>query len=92
MASDGEEYWSIDLVYQTPEQLRTMPILDLTNPPAVFHILLNDLDPNADGLSPEKDLLSRFEKVIGEYDLIAEQFSGTEALETELSEVPAAVE
>ena len=92
MASDGAEYWSVDLVYQTPEQLRTMPILDLTNPPAVFHILLNDLDPNADGLYPEKDLLSRFEQAIGEYDLIAEQFAGVEVVETELSVVPAAAE
>ena len=85
-SADGEKYWSADLVYQTTEQLRAMPILDLMNPPAVFHISMNGLEQNPDGLYKEEDLLERIDQSIEAYYTIVENFSGTEVPDTVLSE------
>ena len=86
-ASDGTDYWSADLVYQTTEQLREMSLLDLTDPPAVFHVSLNGLEQNPDGLYPEEDLLERFAQAVDAYDEIIEAFSGSEVSEPVLSEM-----
>lgn len=80
-AADGKDYWSADLVYQTTEQLRGLPLLDLQNPPAVFHISLNGLEQNPDGLYTEEDLLDRFEQAILAFDELVENFSGAEVPE-----------
>ena len=85
-AADGTVYWSADLVCQTPEQLRGMPLLDLENPPAVFPVLLNGLERNPDGLYTEEALLDRFDRAIEAYDLLVENFSGDEVPETVFAE------
>ena len=64
---DGEAFISLDLVYQTTEQLRGREMLSLDNPPAVFPIKLEGLEPNADGLYPLKDINARMDKVFRAY-------------------------
>lgn len=86
-AADGKDYWSADLVYQTTEQLRELPLLDLMNPPAVFHVSLNGLEQNQDGLYTEEDLLGRFDEAINAYDTIVESFTGSEVPESVLTEL-----
>ena len=75
LAEDGAEYWSLDLVYQSAEQLRGMPLLDLENPPVVYPIELTGLTRNADGLYDAEALLERFDEAIGEYDELMELYA-----------------
>ena len=58
--AEGQWFVSLNLVYQSTEQLRNMTLLDLENPPMVFPIQLKDLSANADGLYPYETLVGRF--------------------------------
>ncbi len=75
---DGNAFWSIDLVYQTPDQLRSLSLLDLKNPPAVFHISLNGFEQNPDGLYAEDELLEHFDQAIRAYDQLIEEYADAE--------------
>ena len=56
----GQYFVSINLVYQSTEQLRQLSLLDLNNPPVVFPVHLKGLTTNQDGLYPMDDFLQRF--------------------------------
>ena len=58
--AEGQLFASLNLVYQSTEQLHNMTLLDLENPPMVFPIQLKDLSANADGLYPYETLVGRF--------------------------------
>ena len=58
--TDGKLFAALNLVYQSTEQLRSMALLDLENPPMVFPIRLKGLSANADGLYPYEALMERF--------------------------------
>ena len=62
--AEGQLFASLKLVYQSTEQLRSMALLDLENPPMVFPVCLKGLDANDDGLYPYETLLSRIDAVI----------------------------
>lgn len=63
------------MVYQTPEQLREMPLLTLENAPSVFPVNLSGLERNEDGLYSEADMLDRLDQAIEAYDVIVEEYS-----------------
>jgi glucose-1-phosphatase len=87
--ADGNAFWSLDLVYQKPEQLRSLSLLDLKNPPAMFHFAFNGLEQNPDGLYPENELLEHFDQAIAAYDTLAEEFGAAEEeISTAETEVP----
>lgn len=69
-AKDGKEYVSINLVYQTPDQLRNISLLDLNNPPMVFPLKLKGLTPNEDGLYLLEDINKRFAECFEAYENI----------------------
>lgn len=69
-AKDGKEYVSINLVYQTPDQLRNISLLDLDNPPMVFPLRLKGLTPNEDGLYLLEDINKRFAECFEAYENI----------------------
>ena len=73
--SDGKDYWGVDLVYLTPDQLRGMSLLNDGNSPMIFPIALNGLEQNEAGLYKEDDLLGRFDQAISAYDMIVETYS-----------------
>ena len=56
----GQYFVSVNLVYQSTEQLRQLSLLDLNNPPVVFPLQLKGLTMNHDGLYPMDDVLQRF--------------------------------
>ena len=56
----GQYFVSINLVYQSTEQLRQLSLLDLNDPPVVFPLQLKGLTMNHDGLYPMDDFLQRF--------------------------------
>jgi glucose-1-phosphatase len=58
--TDGKLFAALNLVYQSTEQLRSMALLDLENPPMVFPVRLKGLSANADGLYLYEALMERF--------------------------------
>ena len=78
---DGNAFWSMDMVYQTPDQLRSLSLLDLKNPPAVFHISLKGMEQNPDGLYAQDELLERFDQAIAAYDQLIEEYAEEETAE-----------
>ena len=71
----GNELWSIDLVYQTVDQLREMPLLSLVNHPAIYQLSLKGLKKNADGLYSSEDFMKRLDEKIKAYDDMISTYS-----------------
>lgn len=73
--ADGAAYCTVDLVYQTTEQLRGMPLLDLERHPAIVPMHFAGLTSNADGLYAEQDFIARLQDSIAAYDRIVETYA-----------------
>ena len=71
--SDGKTFASLNLVYQSTGQLRSMSLLDEKNPPLSFKIKLIGLEENADGLYEYSDLKDRIIQAIDAYDVLPEE-------------------
>lgn len=71
----GESYISCDLVYESVEQLRTLPLLDLNHSPVIFPVHFSELEQVSDGLYKAADIYDRFEKAISAYDTITYKYS-----------------
>ena len=65
--NDGRFYAELLLVYASPDQLRSIPMLSFQNPPVAFKVKLKGLDVNADGLYRLEDLENRFKDAISAY-------------------------
>jgi glucose-1-phosphatase len=72
---DGGSYISVDHVYQTTEQLRGTPLLDLDNPPVIVPVSFSKISPNKDGLYAENDFMGLLRDSIDEYDRIVEKYT-----------------
>ncbi len=70
----GEHFYSVDLVYQSTDQLRGLSMLDLEHPPIVYPLILKDVIRNEDGLYAEESLYERFDQAIAAYDQILEDY------------------
>ncbi|MBO6137589.1 MAG: hypothetical protein J6O71_03160 [Lachnospiraceae bacterium] len=75
---DGKEYMSIDMIYQTTDQLRGLTLLDMDNPPAIYPISLEGLEKNADGLYNLEDVQDRFTEAINVYNAIVQLYAQEE--------------
>jgi len=73
--SSGEAFWSIDIVYQTTQQLRDMPILTPEAGPAVYPLILEGVMMNEDGMYREDALFERFMEAIDAYDELMEKYA-----------------
>ena len=67
LGKDGAPYAELLLVYASPEQLRSTPMLGLENPPLTYRIRLGGLTANADGLYRLDEVERRFEEAIAAY-------------------------
>ena len=65
---DGQEYISVDLVYQTVDQLRDRTPLTLDQPPMTFPLKFKGLSPNNDGVYPYQKIKQKFQQAIDAYD------------------------
>ncbi len=72
--SVGKEYVSVDMVYQTVDQLKNMPILDMDNPPAIVELNFNGLNRNQDGLYEASEFENHLRQAIEEYEILFEQY------------------
>ena len=75
---DDSSWMSVDLVYQTEDQLRQCPLLDLENPPAVYNLSLEGLERNADGLYGSDAVMERLYDAIGEFDRLMQEYAPDE--------------
>lgn len=77
--SSGEEFISLDLVYQKTEQLRNLSLLGSENPPGIYTIRLKGLMAKKNGLYKAEDVLERFRQAIGAYDDLYEDYEQEKA-------------
>ena len=71
---DGNSCCTVDMVYETVDQLRAAPLLDLEQHPAVVPMRFAGIELNEDGLYEEKDFLNLLHDSIEEYDRIVETY------------------
>ena len=62
----------MSIIYQSTQQLRDRESLSLENPPMKGEIRFEGIEPNADGLIAEEDLLNRFQEAIDAFDTLVE--------------------
>ena len=76
---DGSRYCTVDLVYETTEQLRSASLLDLESHPAIVPMRFSGITTNADGLYTEGDFMNLLRSSINEYDRILDAYALDEA-------------
>ena len=77
----GAAYYTVELVYQSTEQLRGMVPLSLDNPPMRYAVHFDGVPENEDGMIAEADLLKLLDSSIDAYDALAATYGSDEALE-----------
>ena len=75
----GDEFISLDLVYQKTEQLRGISLLSKDDPPGIYTISLRGLTAEKDGLYRSSDVLSRFTKAIDAYNGLSKTYDVKQA-------------
>lgn len=78
--STGNEYIRVRIVYQSVEQLRSMPLLTLDNPPMSYVFQFDELTPNQDGLYSMKDFDAFLDGRIAAYDELKKQYGITSSV------------
>ena len=73
--ADGKEFISVDMVYQTTEQLQNVSLLDLENPPMSETVALDGLLANEQGLYAAEEVEARIKQAIDEYDEICGEYA-----------------
>ena len=68
LGKDGQEYASLNLVYQSTEQLRSRTMLSPAVPPMIYPLRLHGLQQNEDGLYRFQDVLQRFQDTMDAYE------------------------
>lgn len=76
---DGSSFVGVDMVYQTTEQLRNAPLLDLGRHPAVVNLRFSGLTANSEGLYSKNDFMELLQNSIAEYDSIVKTYGAAEA-------------
>jgi glucose-1-phosphatase len=70
----GKDYIRVRLVYENTEQLRTMPLVTLDNPPMSVTLNFEDLETNDDGLIPIDAFEQRLNESIARYDELKQEY------------------
>ncbi len=77
--ADGKKFISVDLVYQSPEQLRGLSLLDLNEQPMIYNLSFTDLEKNKDGLYPAEEIEKRISEAIGRFDELKDIYALADA-------------
>ena len=67
MGEDGQEYASLQLIYQSTDQLRGLTMLDVYDAPCSYILELEGLDANEDGYYRLDDVMGRLTSAINAY-------------------------
>ena len=73
--ADNEEFVRIRLVYESPEQLRSMSMVTPDTPPCSYDLTLSDIERNEDGLYRFADVMKRFDETIAAYDQLKADYA-----------------
>lgn len=76
--AEGKAWYAVSIIYQSTQQLRDRESLSLENPPMKGEIRFEGIEPNADGLIAEEDLLNRFQEAIDAFDTLVEDYADAE--------------
>ena len=76
---DGKAWYAVSIVYQSTGQLRGCEFLSLENPPMKAALRFRGIEPNADGLIAEEDLLERFREAIDAFYTLQEEYAEDDA-------------
>lgn len=72
--AQGKRFCTVDLVYQTTDQLRSASLLDLTVHPSIVPMSFKGITANSDGLYTESDFMGLLKKSIDKYDNIIAKY------------------
>lgn len=75
VAESGEAFWKVSLVYQGTQQLRSLEILTLENPPMQAAVQFEGVAVNEDGLIPEDVLFALLDGAIATYEEMVEEYT-----------------
>ena len=67
------------MVYQKTGQLQEMSLLNDENPPVIYNLKLKGINSDAGGLYKAEDVMERFDKAIGAYDSLVEEYEAEDA-------------
>lgn len=76
-SSDGKSFASLDLVYQSTRQLRSMSLMGPSDPPVSFPLRLAGLEVDGNGLYDFEALVQRFRDAIAAYDSLPSDREGS---------------
>ena len=72
--AQGKKFCTVDLVYQTTDQLRSVSLLDLKVHPSIVPMYFKGITANSDGLYAESDFMGLMKKSIDEYENIIAKY------------------
>ena len=75
----GKAFFTVKLVYQSADQLRSIQPLSLEVPPMIVPLSFEGVETNEDGMIAEKDLMELFETKISMFDELQEAYGTEEA-------------
>ena len=78
---EGKSFYSVNLVYQSAQQLRSIQPLSLEIPPMIVPVTFAGVNVNEDGMIAQEDLLKLFEEKISEPEQIREFYEEEELQE-----------
>lgn len=78
--SNGEAYWTVELIYQSTQQLRDIAPLTLDNPPMRYPLHFTGVAEGDNGMVAEANLLALMDDTIAAYDALVDEYVGEEAL------------
>lgn len=64
----GEKYISIDMMYQSVDELRGITMLDEKNPPAIYPLSFEGLERDNNGYFKKSDVVKQFTEAIDRYN------------------------
>ena len=81
LKESGEAYYTVEMIYQSTDQLRGLTPLSLDEPPMRYVLHFDGVTENEDGMIAEADLLRLLDGAIDAYDALPAQYGADAALE-----------
>ena len=78
---EGKNFYTVNLVYQSAQQMRSIQPLSLEIPPMIVPVTFAGVSVNEDGMIAEEDLMKLFEEKISEPEKIRETYAEEELQE-----------
>ena len=77
---NNDAWWTVELIYQSTDQLRSIAQLSLNDPPVRYPLHFDGVTENENGMIAEADLLAMLDNAIAAYDALDTQYGADAAL------------